>query len=127
MAIAPRRSPRCPLLALGLFALVVTLSACGGDGGDSPGGGDAVNDDDAVRINQGTNPTVEGLSIGLATVSGDEAGMQIVGHAGDEMTIVEGRPGDSVELGDYLLEVLEVGDNDEGGYVTVVVTPPDEG
>jgi len=79
-----------------------------------------------VRINQGTNPSIEGLSIGLATVSGDEAGMQIVEHAGDEMTIVEGRPGDRVELGDYLLEVLEVADDDEGGYVTVVVTPAEE-
>jgi len=49
-----------------------------------------------VRINQGTNPSIEGLSIGLATVSGDEAGMQSVGHAGDEMTIVEGRPGERV-------------------------------
>lgn len=106
-------------------ALVLALAACGGES-DDPSTGGASENDDAVRINQGTNPNIEGLSIGLATVSGDEAGLQIVGHAGDEMTIAEGRPGDKVELGDYVLEVLEVGDDDEGGYVTVVVTPPEE-
>jgi len=105
-------------------ALVLALAACGGESDDPPRGG--ASEDDAVRINQGTNPSIEGLSIGFATVSGDEAGMQIVGHAGDEMTTVEGRPGDRVELGDYVLEVLEVGDDDEGGYMTVVVTPPEE-
>lgn len=106
-------------------ALVLALAACGGES-DDPSTGGGSEDDDAVRINQGTNPNIEGLSIGLATVSGDEVGLQIVGHAGDEMTIAEGRPGDKVELGDYVLEVLEVGDDDEGGYVTVVVTPPEE-
>ena len=83
------------MLALTAGALAFALAACGGESDDPPRGG--ASEDDAVRINQGTNPSIEGLSIGFATVSGDEAGMQIVGHAGDEMTIVEGRPGDRVE------------------------------
>jgi len=122
MATATRGFPRTLLLAAGLFVFIVALSACGGDSDEPPG----PTDDDAVRITQGANPTVEGLSIGLSSVSGDEARLLVVGHDGDENEVVKGRPGDRVELGEYMIEFVEVAENDEGGYTTVKVTPPDD-
>ena len=122
MATATRGFPRTLPLAAGLFVLIVALSACGGDSEEPPG----PTDNDAVRITQGTNPTVEGLSLGLASVSGDEARFSVFGHNGDQNQLVKGRPGDRVELGDYVLEFVEVAENDEGGYATVKVTPPDD-
>jgi len=126
MATTARSFPRSLPLTLGLFVLVLALSACGGNSEDPPGPGGASDDDDAVRITQGANPTVEGLSIGLSSVSGDEARLLVVGHDGDENEIVKGRPGDRVELGEYMIEFVEVAENDEGGYTTVKVTPPDD-
>jgi hypothetical protein len=113
------------LFVVGLFVLVGALAACGGDSGDPSGPGGASDDDDAVRITQGTNPTVEGLSLGLSSVSGDEARLSVVGQDGDQNELVEGRPGARIELGEYVIEFVEVAENDEGGYATVIVTPPD--
>ena len=120
------RVPRSLMLAFGLFVLAVALSACGGDSKDPGGPGGASDDAEAVRITQGTNPNVEGLSLGLASVSGDEARFSVFGHDGDQNELVKGRPGDRVELGNYVLEFVEVAENDEGGYATVKVTPPDD-
>jgi hypothetical protein len=49
--------------------------------------------------------------------------LRVVGHDGDHDEIVKGRPGARVELGEYVIEFVEVAENDEGGYATVKVTP----
>ncbi len=95
-------------------ALVLALASCGSDGVEVP--------DDAVRIAQGTSPQIEGLSVGLSSVRGDEAAMSVFGHA-EEVERIRGRPGDRFALGDYRLEVIDVGE-DGDGYATIVVTPP---
>ena len=79
--------------------------------------------EDAVLITQGTSPTVEGLSIGLASVSGDEARLSIA-QPEQQAELITATAGESVEVGEYTVEIYEVETNDEGGAVRLRVTPP---
>jgi len=105
--------------ALGLLALVLAMTSCGSDGGNDPG----EVPEDAVLVTQGTNPTIEGLSVGLSSVSGDEARLMIAQPEGQARPF-SAEAGDTIEVGDYTIEVFEVNGNDEGGSVRLKVTPP---
>ena len=78
---------------------------------------------DAVLITQGTSPRIEGLSIGLGSVSGDEARLSIA-QPGMQAELFEATTGETLEVGDYTVEIFEVEYNDEGGRVRLKVTPP---
>jgi hypothetical protein len=79
--------------------------------------------EDAVLIAQGTSPTVEGLSIGLASVSGDEARLSIA-QPEQQAELITATAGETVEVGEYTVEIYEVETDDEGGAVRLRVTPP---
>ncbi|MPZ92056.1 MAG: hypothetical protein GEU68_10555 [Actinobacteria bacterium] len=79
--------------------------------------------EDAVLITQGTSPTVEGLSIGLASVSGDEARLSIA-QPEQQAELITVTAGEIVEVGEYTVEIYEVETDDEGGSVRLRVTPP---
>jgi hypothetical protein len=79
--------------------------------------------EDAVGIQQGTSPTVEGLSIGLASVSGDEARLSIA-QPEQQAELITATAGETVEVGEYTVEIYEVETDDEGGAVWLRVTPP---
>jgi hypothetical protein len=79
--------------------------------------------EDAVLITQGTSPTVEGLSIGLASVSGDEARLSIA-QPEQQAELITATAGETVEVGEYTVEIYEVETDDEGGAVRLRVTPP---
>ena len=99
--------------ALGVCALVLLVSCSSA----------AEVPDDAVLVTQGTDPRVEGLSIGLGSVFGDEARLSIA-QPGGKAELVEATAGDTLEIGDYTVEIFEVEYNDEGGSVRLKVTPP---
>ena len=79
--------------------------------------------EDAVLIAQGTSPTVEGLSIGLASVSGDEARLSIA-QPEQQAELITATAGETVEVGECTVEIYEVETDDEGGAVRLRVTPP---
>jgi hypothetical protein len=79
--------------------------------------------EDAVLITQGTSPTVEGLSIGLTAVSGDEARLSIA-QPEQQAELITATAGETVEVGEYTVEIYEVETNDEGGAVRLRVTQP---
>lgn len=123
--------PRRIMLTTSLVVVALAgIAACGGSGSGGPdeprNGGGAPNEEEAVLIAQGQSPTINGLSISLSSVREDEAAMQIFGHA-DETEIVRGRPGDMIPLNDFRLEVVDVEDNDEGGFVKLRVIAPKDG
>ena len=100
---------------------VVALASCGSDASEDPG--NDTSHEDAVLITQGTNPTVEGLSIGLASVSGDEARLSIA-QPEQQAEPFSATAGETIEVGGYTVEIFEVESNDEGGAVRLRVTPP---
>lgn len=103
---------------------VVALASCGSDAGEEPG--KETSDEDAVLITQGTNPTVGGLSIGLSSVSGDEARMMIA-QPEQQSEPVRATAGETIEVGDYTVEIFDVETNDEGGSVRLRVVEPEDG
>lgn len=107
-----RAHGRC-LAALGVCTLVL-LASCS-SAAEVP--------DDAVLITQGTSPRIEGLSIGLGSVSDDEARLSIA-QPGKRAELFEATTGKTLEIGDYNVEIFEVEYNDEGGWVRLRVTPP---
>ncbi|MGH2698475.1 MAG: hypothetical protein ACRDJL_04660 [Actinomycetota bacterium] len=115
------RAGKRGLVALCLAALVVPLAACGSDANEEPG--NEPSDADAVLITQGTNPTVEGLSIGLSSVSGDEARL-LIAQPEQQAEPFSATAGEVIEVGDYTVEIFSVEPNDEGGAVRLKVTPP---
>ena len=116
IAALERRLPRYELSAVIAASMVFVVAACTSDEPGPP------IPEDAVRIAQGTSPQIEGLSVGLSSVRGDEAALSVFGHA-EEVERIRGRPGDRFELGEYQLEVIDVGE-DGDGYATILVTPP---
>lgn len=79
--------------------------------------------ENAVLITQGTSPTVEGLSIGLGSVSGDEARLSIA-QPEQQAELFTAKAGETIEVGDYTVEIFEVETNYVGGSVRLKVTPP---
>lgn len=65
--------------------VVILLAGCSPDEPSPP------IPEDAVRIAQGTSPQIEGLSVGLSSVSGDEARMSVFGHD-EKVERISGRP-----------------------------------
>jgi hypothetical protein len=96
-------------------ALLLAQASCGSEGDRVP--------EDAVLITQGTSPTVEGLSIGLASVSGDEARLSIA-QPEQQAELITATAGETVEVGEDTVEIYEVETDDEGGAVRLRVTPP---
>ena len=105
-----RAHSRC-LAALGTLVLMVSCSSA------------AEVPDDAVLITQGTNPRIEGLSIGLASVSDDEERMSITPPE-QANELIRATAGETVEVGGYTIEIFEVESNDEGAFVRLSVIPP---
>jgi hypothetical protein len=101
-------------------ALILAPASCGSDEGDDPG--DEI-PEDAVLITQGTSPTVEGLAIGLSSVSGDEARM-LIAQPEEQAEPFRASAGETIEVGEYTVEIFDVESNDEGGSVRLKVTPP---
>lgn len=67
-----------------------------------------------MRINQGVDVTVGDLAIGLASVSGDEAGLQIYDErSGTDQRLV-GTAGDSLRIGGATVTSRTVGEDGEG-------------
>ena len=82
-----------------MCALLLAQASCGSEGDGVP--------EDAVLIAQGTSPTVEGLSIGLASVSGDEARLSIA-QPEQQAELITATAGETVEVGEYTVEIYEV-------------------
>ena len=101
---------------------LLAMTSCGTDSNGDPG--DEVSDD-AVLITQGTSPTVEGLSIGLGSVSGDEARLSIA-QPEQQAELFTATAGETIEVGDYTVEIFEVDTNYVGGSVRLKVTPPED-
>jgi len=108
-----RRTHSRRLAALGVCTLVLLVSCT--TAAEVP--------EDAVLIRQGTDPRIEGLSIGLGSVFGDEARLSIA-QSGEQAELFEATTGEILELGDYTIEIFQVEYNDEGGWVRLKVTPP---
>jgi hypothetical protein len=112
-----------------VFAVVVgcalLLGACGGDsgdGGEGNGGGDGL----TQKIYQGTQPSLGDLDVGVPNIFESGAQLSIFGHDPDAATsekFVGLQEGDSFSAGDYTFEVLEIGEDEEGGYAEVRITP----
>jgi hypothetical protein len=109
-----RTHDRC-LAALGVCTLVLLVSCSSA----------AEVPDDSVLITQGTSPSIEGLSIGLGSVSGDEARLSIA-QPGRQAELFETTAGETLEIGDHTVEIFEVEYNDEGGWVRLKVTSPQD-
>jgi hypothetical protein len=113
-------------IAIALAALGLALSACGGGDDPEPTPQGQTTPDSAVTIVQGTAPTVEGLRVGVASVtSTGQAALQLAGGELPAQRNVSGKRGDRVEVDGYVIEFVDVEPSYGGqGRVTVRVTPP---
>jgi hypothetical protein len=110
-----------------VFAVVIgcalLLAACGGDdGGEGNGGGDGL----TQKIYQGTQPSLGDLEVGVGNIFESGAQFSVFGHDPDAETsekFTDLQEGDSFSAGDYTFEVLEIGEDEEGGYAEVRITP----
>jgi hypothetical protein len=111
-----------------LLAGALLLTACGGGDGDSSGGS---NDGLTRKIYQGTEPSLGKLDVGVGNILESGAQLSVFGHDPDAETsesFTELQEGDSFTAGDYTFEVLEIGEDDEGDFAEVRITPsPEEG
>ena len=103
------------------------LAACGGDGnvGDGYSGG-SVDQGLTQKIYQGTQPSLGDLEVGVANILESGAQLSVFGHdpdAATSETFTELQEGDSFSAGDYTFEILEIGEDDEGDYAEVKITP----
>jgi hypothetical protein len=112
-----------------LFALVAVcallLAACGGDGGGD-NGGNGGGDGLTQKIYQGTQPSLGELDVGVANIFESGAQFSVFGHDPDADTSEKFtglQEGDSFSAGDYTFEILEIGEDDEGDYAEVRITP----
>jgi hypothetical protein len=112
-----------------LLAGALLLTACGGGGdGDSSGGS---TDGLTQKIYQGTEPSLGKLDVGVGNILESGAQLSVFGHDPDADTsenFTGLQEGDSFTAGDYTFEVLEIGEDDEGSFAEVRITPsPEEG
>ena len=113
------------MLALAVGCALL-LAACGGDGGDggpyiSSGGGGLTQ-----KIYQGTQPSLGDLEVGVRNILESGAQFSVFGHDPDADTseMFTGlQEGDSFSAGVYIFEILEIGEDDEGNYAEVRITP----
>jgi hypothetical protein len=113
-------------IAIALAALGLALSACGGGDDPEPTPQSQTKQEGAVSIAQGTAPTVEGLRVGLASVtSTGKVALQLAGGELPTQRNVSGKQGDRLEVDGYVIELVEVEPSYSGrGSVLVRVTPP---
>ena len=103
------------------------LVACGGDG--EGGGGGAYGAGGGAltqKIYQGTQPSLGDLDVGVTNILESGAQFSIFGHDPDADTSEKFtglQEGDSFSAGDYTFEVLAIGEDDEGDYAEVKITP----
>jgi hypothetical protein len=109
-----------------VFAVVVgcalLLAACGGDSGDGNGGGHGL----TQKFYQGTQPSLGDLDVGVGNILESGAQFSVFGHDPDAETserFTDLQEGDSFSAGDYTFEVLEIGEDEEGDYAKVRITP----
>ncbi len=116
-------------MALLLVAGALLLAACGGgDGGGSNGGDGGGPGEDSLsqKIYQGTQPSLGELDVGVANIFEFGAQFSVFGHDPDaeaSETFKGLQEGDSFSAGDYTFEVLEIGEDNEGSYAEVRISP----
>ncbi len=113
-------------MALLLLAGALLLAACGGDGGDGDNGGGAGEDFLSQKIYQGTQPSLGELDVGVGNILESGAQFSVFGHdpkAKTSETFKGLQEGDSFSAGDYTFEVLEIGEDNEGSYAEVRISP----
>lgn len=101
------------------------LAACGGDSAGDDGGGA---EDDALtqKIYQGTQPSLGELDVGVGNILESGAQFSVFGHDPDAETSEKFtglQEGDSFSAGDYTFELLAIGEDDEGSFAEVRITP----
>ena len=102
------------------------LGACGGDGGGGGGTYGAGGGQLTQKIYQGTQPSLGDLDVGVPNILESGAQFSIFGHDPDAATSEKFtglQEGDSFSAGDYTFEVLAIGEDDEGDYAEVKITP----
>lgn len=112
-------------MALLLLAGGILLAACGG-GGDGDNGGGAGEDSLSQKIYQGTQPSLGELDVGVGNILESGAQFSVFGHDPDaktSQTFTGLQEGDSFSAGDYTFEVLEIGEDNEGSYAEVRISP----
>ena len=102
------------------------LVACGGDGGGGGGsyggGGGAL----TQKIYQGTQPSLGELDVGVGNILESGAQFSVFGHDPDAETSEKFtglQEGDTFSAGDYTFELLAIGEDDEGSFAEVRITP----
>ena len=117
-------------MAAVVVGCALLLAACGGDGGDggdgapyiSSGGGGLTQ-----KIYQGTQPSLGDLEVGVGNILESGAQFSVFGHDPDADTSEKFtglQEGDTFSAGVYIFEILEIGEDDEGDYAEVRITPP---
>jgi hypothetical protein len=110
--------------ALVLLVSGLLLPACGGEseGGSGGGGADGL----TQKIYQGTEPSLGELNVGVGNILESGAQVSVFGHDPDAETsesFTDLQEGDSFTAGDYTFEVLRIGEDDEGDFAEVRITP----
>jgi hypothetical protein len=113
-------------LALLLLAGVVLIASCGGEGGGDGGNGGGAEDSLSQKIYQGTQPSLGELDVGVGNILESGAQFSVFGHdpeaeTSEKFTGVQ--EGDSFSAGDYTFEVLEIGEDEEGSFAEVRISP----
>lgn len=116
---------RFAAILLLLVAGVLLLAACGGDDAGEDGGGA---EDDALtqKIYQGTQPSLGELDVGVGNILESGAQLSVFGHDPEAETSEKFtglHEGDSFSAGDYTFELLSIGEDDEGSFAEVRITP----
>src|SRR5919106_2812505 len=116
-------------MALLLLVAGLLLAGCGGDGGGGDNGGGAEDDSLSQKIYQGTQPSLGELDVGVGNILESGAQFSVFGHDPDAETSEKFtglQEGDSFTAGDYSIEVLEIGEDGEGSFAEVRITPSPE-
>lgn len=113
------------ILAASLLCLLA-LTACGGaeDGDGGPGG---TGGEDALtqKIYQGTQPSLGELDVGVRNIFDSGVQFSVTGHDPDAEApeVFTAKEDESFTAGDYTFDVLAVGEDDEGDFAEVSITP----
>ena len=111
-----------------MVGCALLLAACGGDGDGDAGGDNAGVTEGALtqKIYQGTQPSLGELDVGVGNILESGAQFSVFGHDPDAETSEKFtglQEGDTFSAGDYTFELLAIGEDDEGDYAEVSITP----